>query len=406
MGLSTEQLVEQAKAHDAKMMGLEPEPLREIEETSQDSTKEKSEKINNLRAGIISLGSKSSKMTAEEMEEFFGHVDMLQLKEMEVVLGKDAGVFYQGKPLEYYDCLFVKGSFRYAHLLRSITSMLQGKIPYIPLPADSFTIVHNKLLTHLALQQHDIPMPKTYVSPNVDTAKELLKRVNYPIVMKFPEGTQGKGVMFADSISSASSLLDALGALNQPFIIQEYIETGGTDLRVIVIGDTAVAGMERKATTDEKRANIHAGGAGKIVQLSRETKTLAIKTARALGAEICGVDILEGPLGAVVIEANISPGLQGITAASGINVARELAKHMYQQTCHALKIEEEVHKQKVIKEMNNQENNKSEIITNLQFKGERIILPKLVTEMTKFNELENYVIKSKEGKLEIEEFKM
>ena len=395
MGLSTEQLVEEARAHDAK----------ELEASKNSEKKTAAPQIKNgLKAGVISLGSKSSKMTAEALGEFFEQVDMIQLKEMEVILGKNAGVFYQGKNLPYYDCLYIKGSFRYKHLLRSITSMLEGKVPFIPLPAASFTIVHNKLLTHLALQQHDIPMPKTYVSPNIESAKKLLKKVNYPIVMKFPEGTQGKGVMFADSISSASSLLDALGALNQPFIIQEYVETGGTDLRVIVIGDRAIAGMERKATTDEKRANIHAGGSGQLVAVNRETKTLAIKTARALGADICGVDILEGPLGSVVIEANISPGLQGITAASGINVAREIAKHMYQQTIANLSTEADMHKQAVIKEMKNKEANKSELITNLQFKGERIILPKLVTEMTGFSELENYVIKSKKGKLEIEEF--
>ncbi len=402
MGLSTEQLVEQAREHDAKTLESE----NALKEKSANSVQPKKVVENKLRAGIISLGSESSKMTAEALKEFFEHVDMLQLKEMEVILGKNAGVFYQGKPLEDYDCLYIKGSFRYAHLLRSITSMLERKVPYIPLPADSFTIVHNKLLTHLSLQQQDIPMPKTYVSPNAETAKVLLTRVNYPIVMKFPEGTQGKGVMFADSISSASSLLDALGALNQPFIIQEYIETGGTDLRVIVIGDRAIAGMERKATTDEKRANIHAGGSGQIIELSRETKTLAIKTARALNAEICGVDILEGPLGPVVIEANISPGLQGITAASGINVAREIAKHMYQQTVASLNIRNDVHKQQVIRDMKNEEDNKSELITNLQFKGERIVLPQLVTQMTGFNELENYIIKSKKGQLIIEEFKM
>lgn len=392
--VSTETLVQEAIAQST---------ASQLEETKRAYEK----KIENgLRAGVISLGSKSSQMTAEAMTEFFEHVDMIQLREMEVVLGKNGGVFYQGKALDKYDCLYIKGSFRYAHLLRSITSMLEGKVPYIPLPASAFTIVHNKLLTHLALQQTEIPMPKTYVSPNIETAKELLKRVHYPIVMKFPEGTQGKGVVFADSISSASSLLDALGALNQPFIIQEYVETGGTDLRVIVIGDRAIAGMQRKATTDEKRANIHAGGSGQVVELSREVKTLAIKTARALNSDICGVDILEGPLGAVVIEANISPGLQGITKASGINIAREIAKHSYQQTIAALKSHEHAHKEAVKKQLENEENNKSEIITNLQFKGERIVLPKLVTQMTGFSELDNYVIKSKKGKLVIEEFKM
>ncbi len=401
MGLSTEQLVKEVKEHDAKLLNKEVET--KMQKSMKNTTKETG---NGLRAGIISLGSKSSLMTIEAMSEFFEHVDHINLKEMEVVVGKNAGVFYKGEPFEHYDCLYIKGSFRYAHLLRSITSMLEGKVPYLPLPASAFTIVHNKLLTHLAMQQQNIPMPKTYVSPNTETAKELLKRVNYPIVMKFPEGTQGKGVMFADSISSASSLLDALGALNQPFIIQEYVETGGTDLRVIVIGDRAIAGMERKATTDEKRANIHAGGSGELASLSRETKMLAIKTARALDSEICGVDILEGPLGPVVIEANISPGLQGVTEASGINISREIAKHMYQQTVAILKTEDKAHKEIIKKEMQQKEENRSELITNLQFKGERIILPKLVTEMTGFSELENYIIKSKNGKLEIEEFKM
>ena len=95
--------------------------------------------------------------------------------------------------------------------------------------------------------------------------KELLTKVNYPIVMKFPEGTQGKGVMFADSISSASSMLDALGALRQPFIIQEYVETGGRDIRALVVGDKVIAAMCRQAQRDEKRANIHAGGSGEYV---------------------------------------------------------------------------------------------------------------------------------------------
>ena len=213
-----------------------------------------------MKAAIISLGSKSSLMTAEAMQKYFTQVDMINLKEVEVSMGKDAGVLYQGIPLPEYDCIYIKGSFRYANLLRSITSMLDKKVAYIPLPSAAFTIVHNKLLTHLALEQHGIPMPRTYIHPSLESAKKLLKKMNYPIIMKFPEGTQGKGVLFADSYSSASSMLDALGALNQPFIIQEYVESGGSDLRVIVIGDKAVAAMRRTASSEEKRANLHAGG--------------------------------------------------------------------------------------------------------------------------------------------------
>ena len=225
--------------------------------------------------------------------------------------------------------------------------------------------------------------------------------------MKFPEGTQGKGVVFADSIASASSLLDAFSALNQPFIIQEYLETGGTDLRVLVVGDKAIAAMRRKATTDEKRANIHAGGTGSSAQISHEVAMLAIKTARALGADVAGVDILESPRGPMVIEANISPGLQGISAAHPhLDIAAEIAKFFAQKTSKILKEQKVKQSTKVFKEMQDKEEGRNELITQLQFKGERIVLPSIITKTTGFNALENYVIKSKKGKLEIEEFNL
>ncbi len=360
-----------------------------------------------MKAALISLGSKSSIMTAEAMEKYFDEVDMVQLKKIEVKLGDEAGVYYEGQPFKEYDCVYIKGSFRYAHLLRSIAAMLQGKVPYIPLVDQSFTIVHNKLLTHLALQQHNIPMPKTYVSSTVEAAKDLLKTVNYPIVMKFPEGTQGKGVMFADSLSSASSLLDALGALNQPFIVQEYVETGGTDIRALVVGEKVVAAMKRRAKKEEKRANIHAGGNGEAVLLSREDSKLAVDTARALKADICGVDILEGPKGSVVIEANLSPGLQGIQAVSTLNIADEIAKFLYRKTSEVLNKKGRRDAADLMKEISlaRPNNPVQEIITNLQFRGERVLLPEFVTKMSKLSNLKEYVIRARKGRIEVEEVK-
>jgi ribosomal protein S6--L-glutamate ligase len=358
-----------------------------------------------MKAAIISLGSKSSQWVADAMTSYFGEVDMIQLKEIEVRMGKGGGVLYQGEPLNNYDCIYVKGSFRYANLLASIANLLEGKVPYMPIAGSAFTVVHNKLLTHLVLQQHNIPMPKTYVSSTTEAAKELLKKVNYPIVMKFPEGTQGKGVMFADSISSASSLLDALGALNQPFIIQEYIETGGSDIRALVVGDKVVAAMRRKAQKEEKRSNIHAGGIGESVQLTRELMNIALDTAKALGADICGVDILESPLGPLVIEANISPGLQGLSQVVPINVADEIAKYMFRKTEEVVLGKKKQDSADVMKELEIENGNEGqEIITNLQLRGERILLPEIVTKITKFSDRKEYTVKVKKGKLEIEEF--
>jgi ribosomal protein S6--L-glutamate ligase len=357
-----------------------------------------------MKAAIISQGSQSSIMTAEAMRKYFEQVDELQLMNIEVSLGKEGELLYDGEPLEEYDCVYVKGSFRYANLLRSIASLLKGKVPYMPLPADCYTTVHNKLLTHLALEQHHIPMPKTYISSSNETAKDVLKKVNYPIVMKFPEGTQGKGVMFADSSSSAASLLDALGALNQPFIIQEYVETGGSDIRALVVGEKVVAAMQRKSQTEDKRANIHAGGKGEKIDLSRQAMNLALDTAKALGADICGVDILEGPTGPLVIEANVSPGLQGIQKVSTINIADQIAHYLFYRTQKVIRGSKQSAEKKVMKEIAADLNGETqEIITTLSFRGERVLLPEFVSKLAKFSDRKEYAIKAKKGKVEISE---
>lgn len=358
-----------------------------------------------MRAALVSLGSVSSQITADAMRKYFETVDMINLKEIEVTLGKDGGLFYQGKPFPQYDCVFLKGSFRYVYLLRSIASLLEKTTPYLPLKADVFTTAHNKLLTHLALEQCNIPMPKTYIPANSDEAKKTLDKVSYPIVMKFPEGTQGKGVMFADSKSSASSLLDALGALNQPFIIQQYIDTGGTDIRAFVIGEKVVASMQRCAQKEEKRANIHAGGKPQPVILSPEAMRIAVKTAKALNADILGVDILQGPLGPVVIEVNASPGLQGISQISTLDIPDAIAKFLHQQTQEILSRTKQTQVREVLKSIDiNAPTADQEIITSLTFRGERIILPNFVSQMTNFKADKEYSVKAQKGKVVIEEF--
>ena len=357
-----------------------------------------------MKAAVISLGSTSSLMVVEALEKYFEQVDIIQLRDIEMSLGRNSSLLYQGNSLPDYDCIYPKGSFRYAHLLQSIVSKLKKTTPYIPFAPHTFSVAHNKLLTHLVMQQHDIPQPITYVSPNSDSAKNLLRRVNYPIVMKFPEGTQGKGVMFADSYSSASSLLDALGALNQPFIIQEFIETGGTDIRALVVGDRVVASMRRTATTEEKRANLHAGGTGEYYDLDRVGRKIAIDTAKALNADICGVDILDGPMGPQVIEANVSPGLQGLAQISSLDVADEIARFLYKKTKSVVHKDNKVEAAGIMNNISLENNN--QIISNLSFRGERILLPEMITKLTLFDESKEYSIKAGKGKLEIEEFKL
>jgi ribosomal protein S6--L-glutamate ligase len=355
-----------------------------------------------MNAALISLGSTSSQWTAEAMKVHYDEVDSLNLKELEVKLGPEAGVYHNGIPIKKYDCVYIKGSFRYAHLLGAMSSLLHGHC-YLPIQPRAYTIVHNKLLTHLELQRNNIPMPRTYISPTIKEAKVLLKTVNYPIVMKFPQGTQGKGVMFAESEGSASSMLDALGALNQPFIIQEYVESGNVDIRAFVIGDRVVASMIRVAKGDENRANMHAGGEGKPYDLDRQERQVAIQTARALGTEICGVDLLKGPKGPLVIEANISPGLQGITAVTKTDIASKVAKYLFEKTKELTTASKKSEAARILDE---KLQSKQQIITNLTFKGDRIVLPEIITKITGFEEKADYTIKAEKGKVEIEEFKV
>jgi len=149
-----------------------------------------------------------------------------------------------------------------------------------------------------------------------------------PVVVKLTEGTHGSGVVLAETRKAAESLLAAFHQLHAEFLVQPFVkEAGGADLRVIVIGKKVVAAMERRAAAGEFRANIHQGGAGLPVKLSRRERSVAIKAAAAVGVEVAGVDILRTHDGPRVLEVNVSPGLQGVEGASGVNVAAAIVAH-------------------------------------------------------------------------------
>ncbi|MBW2990215.1 RimK family alpha-L-glutamate ligase [Candidatus Woesearchaeota archaeon] len=362
----------------------------------------------NLKAAIISLGSESSKWTAKAMKKYFSEVDELDIRKIEInISGKAAEILFEGKPIGKYDCVYVKGSFRYAPLSKTLTSVLRKKC-YVPISAEAFTIAHDKLLTHLELQKHNIPMPRTYVSSTVPAAKKILEKMNYPVIMKFPHGTGGKGVMFADSYAGASSLLDALSALRQPFIIQEYIETGGTDIRAIVVGNKVVASMERKASSMEARANWHAGGTGEAVELESATKKLAVSVAKAIGAEMCAVDMLKSVKGPLVIEANLSPGLQLVTSTTKVDVADKIAKHLYEKTIELKSREKDIEATKIMKGIDDKKawNGRKKIITTLDFRGNMILLPEMITKASDFDPEDNYELIAEPDKVIIKKVKI
>jgi ribosomal protein S6--L-glutamate ligase len=337
-------------------------------------------------------------MLAEAMKKYFDTVDMIDLRNIEVNLSNKMEVLYEGKPFAQYDCVYAKGSYKYEQLLRSITSSLYNKT-YMPIMPGAFNIAHDKIYTQIDIQQNKIPMPTTYLSATIPAARNILKKVNYPIIMKFPHGTQGKGVMYADSFASASSILDALDTLKQPFLIQEYVETGGVDIRLIVVGNKVVAGMKRKAEVGEKRANIHAGGIGEPFLADAHTKKIAIAASKSIGAEICAVDLLEGIKGPVVIELNISPGLQGITAATEIDVADKIAKYLFEKTKERSESGKTKKTKEILKDVNIGAG--QDIITQLDFRSNRILLPELATKISKLDEKGEVILTVNKGEVKV-----
>lgn len=356
-----------------------------------------------MKAAVISMRSKSSKMIVRAMEKYFDNVDSINIRDIEVNLqAKGSTILCNGEPLESYDCAYLRASFRYVPLLRTIASTIY-KTTYTPIKPMAFTLGHDKIITQLVLEQGGIPMPTTYLSSSAEAARQILRRVNYPIIMKFPEGTQGKGVMYADSFASANSMLDALTVLKQPFLIQEYIETGGTDTRALVIGEKIVASMKRKAVEGEKRANIHIGAKAEPVTLDMKTRKIAIAAAKAIGAEICAVDMLEGAKGSVVIEVNLSPGMQGITETTSIDVPDKIAKYLFEKTKDFVEGKKKIGAQKIMEDTGIIETQK-EVITTLDFRGNRILLPEIISNITKFDDKDEIILTGSKGKLFLRKF--
>lgn len=358
-----------------------------------------------MKAAVISLNGTSSRWTVEAMKKYFEEVDALDIRYLEITFsGEQAEILYKGKKISNYDCIFAKGSFRYANLMQSLT-ILVGDKTYFPISDRAFIISHDKLLTQLELQRNNVPMPTTYMASTIDAARNILERLNYPIILKFPRGTQGKGVLFAESYASASSILDALSSLRQPFIIQEYIETGGSDIRAFVIGDEVVAAFKRTANIKEKRSNLHAGGSGESVKLSDEVKRVAVKAAKAVGAEICGVDILLSHRGPVVLEINIAASLKGLTEHSGIDVADLIAKYLFEKTKKKFLADRDVSADKILNEIEQIDKEQS-LITSLDFRGSRVLLPEVITKVADLKDEQDYEFIAKKGDVRIKKFNL
>ncbi len=188
----------------------------------------------------------------------------------------------------------------------------------------------DKLRSLQLLSRENIGMPITGFASKPTDIKDLLNMVGgTPVVIKLLEGTQGIGVVLAETQKAAESVIEAFMGLKVNIMVQEYIkEAGGADIRCLVIGDKVIAAMKRQALPGEFRSNLHRGGSASLASISPAEEKTAIAAAKAMGLQVAGVDLLRSERGPLVMEVNSSPGLKGIEAATGQDVAGMIIEHI------------------------------------------------------------------------------
>jgi ribosomal protein S6--L-glutamate ligase len=181
----------------------------------------------------------------------------------------------------------------------------------------------DKLRSLQILARAGVGLPVTGYAHSPDDIKGLIKLVGgAPLVIKLLEGTQGRGVVLAETNKAAESVIDAFRELDANFLLQQYVrEAGGADIRCFVIGERVVAAMQRQAADGEFRSNLHRGGTASLVKLTPQERATAVKAAKKMGLNVAGVDLIRSDSGAQVLEVNSSPGLEGIEKATGKDVA-------------------------------------------------------------------------------------
>lgn len=187
----------------------------------------------------------------------------------------------------------------------------------------AITRSRDKLRSLQLLARKGVGLPVTGFAHSPDDVQDMIRMVGgAPLVIKLLEGTQGIGVVLAETPKAAESVIEAFMGLNANILTQEFIaEAGGADFRCFVIGDRVVAAMKRQAASGEFRSNLHRGGVASLIKLTPEERSTAVRAAKVMGLNVAGVDILRSNHGPVVIEVNSSPGLEGIEGATGKDVA-------------------------------------------------------------------------------------
>lgn len=279
-----------------------------------------------MKIAVLSRNSRlySTRRLVEAAEER-GHevrvIDVLRCY-MNIVSRKPS-VHLEGRALDDFDAVIPRVGASVTAYGTAVLRQFEMMGTYTLIESVALARSRDKLRSLQLLSRKGIGLPVTGFANKPGDSKDVIKMVGgAPVVIKLLEGTQGIGVVLAETNKAAESVIEAFMGLRANILVQEFIkEAGGADVRCLVVGGKVVAAMKRQAAEGEFRSNLHRGGSASLVKISPEERATAVSAAKILGLSVAGVDLLRSERGPLVMEVNSSPGLEGIEAASGKDVA-------------------------------------------------------------------------------------
>jgi ribosomal protein S6--L-glutamate ligase len=279
-----------------------------------------------MKIAILSRNPKLySTRRLKEAGEALGHqVDIINTLHcyMDITSSK-SNVRYKGKQLDKYDAVIPRIGASVTFYGTAVARQFEMMGTFNINESVAISRSRDKLRSLQLLSRKGVGLPRTGFANSPDNIKDLIKNVGgAPVVIKLLEGTQGIGVVLADTAKAAESIIEAFMGLKANILVQEFIkEAGGADIRCLVIGGKVVAAMKRQGAEGEFRSNLHRGGSAEVIKLTKAERETAINAAKIMGLNFCGVDLLRSVNGPMVMEVNSSPGLEGIETATGKNIA-------------------------------------------------------------------------------------
>jgi ribosomal protein S6--L-glutamate ligase len=245
----------------------------------------------------------------------------------------DPDLYFRSKQLSHYDAVLPRIGASLSYFGTAVVRQFEQMDIFCANSSNGITNSRDKLRSLQILSKHQVGIPQTtFVRDRKDVLPAIERVGGAPVIIKLLEGTQGVGVILADSVKVAEAIIETLQSTKQNVLVQKFVaESKGRDIRAFVIGDRVVAAMRRVAQGQEFRSNVHRGGRTELVELDEEYQQTAVRAAQIMGLRIAGVDILEGRDGPQIVEVNSSPGLQGIEECTGLDVAGAIIDYIAAQ---------------------------------------------------------------------------